>query len=81
MSSDERVERFQRQVAECQAKADAARTEETRRAWLIAAREWSSMLERERMRYVAEPAATLIPSGANTRLEAGLKELAGKSRG
>jgi hypothetical protein len=80
MSTSERVARFRRQVAECQAKAVAARSEENRRAWLICARGWQSMVEKEELRYVSEPASTLIPSGPNTEVEAVLKDLAKKSR-
>jgi hypothetical protein len=38
---------FRRQAAESETKAANARTEETRRAWLIIARDWAKMAERE----------------------------------
>ena len=52
MSMSDRVSRFREQVAECQAKAAAAKTDETRRAWLICARDWQRMHDKEELRYV-----------------------------
>jgi hypothetical protein len=37
-------------------------------------------VEKEELRYVSEPASTLIPSGPNTEVKAVLKDLAKKSR-
>ena len=37
------------------------------------------MVEKEELRYVSEPATTLIPGGPNTEVEAALKALAQKS--
>lgn len=79
MSTSERVARFRQQVAECQAKAAAAKTDETRRAWLICARDWQRMVDKEELKYVSEPASTLIPGGQET--EAALKVLAQKASG
>ena len=42
-----RAETVRRQAAESETKAANARTDETRRAWLIIARDWSKMAERE----------------------------------
>ena len=80
MSTTDRAEQFRRQVAGCQAKAAAARTEETRRAWLIAARGWQDMLEREESKSLNGPATSLIPGGVNADLETALKELAVRAR-
>ena len=80
MSTSERVARFRQQVADCQAKAAAAKTDETKRAWLVCARGWQAMLDKEELKYVSEPASTLIPSGPNTDLETSLKALAQKAR-
>ena len=80
MSPVDRVERFRKQVADCEAKAASARSEETRRAWLICARGWRSMLEKEELKYLDEPASTLIPAGSHTEIEDALRELVAKSR-
>ena len=73
-----RIERFRHQVADCEARAAAARTPENRRAWLIAARGWRLMAEREALKYLEQPAATLIPTGSE--VEDALKELAQRAR-
>jgi hypothetical protein len=73
----DRATRFRQQIAQCEAKAEAARTEETRRAWLICANGWRSMLEKEELNYVSEPTATLIPDN----LQDNLRQLARKNRG
>ena len=80
MTVTDRVARFRQQFAECQAKAAAAKTDETRRAWLICARDWQKMLDKEELRYVSEPASTLIPGGANTEMESALKTLKERTR-
>jgi hypothetical protein len=46
MPSD-RVVQFRRHVLECEQRAHRAKTPEMHRAWLIAAREWHKMAERE----------------------------------
>jgi hypothetical protein len=45
--SANRVAQFRQQAAESELKASKSRTEETRRAWLIVAREWTKMADRE----------------------------------
>ena len=45
-----RIELFRKRVLEAKTKAFTAKTEETRRAWLIVARDWTKMLEREEAR-------------------------------
>jgi len=45
-----RIELFRKRVLEAETKAFTARTEESRRAWLIVARDWTKMLEREEAR-------------------------------
>jgi hypothetical protein len=42
-----RVARFRQQAAESELKAAKSKIEETRRAWLIVAREWTKMADRE----------------------------------
>jgi hypothetical protein len=66
-------------VADCESKAEKARTEETRRAWLIAARDWKKMAEREELKYLDTSASTLIPNGNNVELEDAIRRLAAKS--
>ncbi len=55
--SAERILKFRKQVTECEHKAAQARTEETRRAWLIAARDWAAMAEREQAKMAASSEA------------------------
>ena len=63
------------QLAECAQKAATARTEETRRAWLIAARGWQKMIEQLELKSqrTVEPAANFIPEVDDL-----LKQLAAK---
>lgn len=79
MNATDRATRFRQQIAQCEAKAAAARTEETRRAWLICARGWQTMLDKEETKYLDDPGVTLIPAGPN--LEDSLRQLAQKNRG
>jgi hypothetical protein len=52
--SAERALQFQKRAAECHLKASKATTEQMRRAWLIAARDWEKMAEREQAKTKAE---------------------------
>ena len=45
-----RIELFRKHALEAESKAFTAKTEESRRAWLIVARDWTKMLEREEAR-------------------------------
>jgi hypothetical protein len=54
--SAERALQFQKRAAECHLKASKATTEQMRRAWLIAARDWEKMAEREQAKTKAETA-------------------------
>lgn len=58
MSSD-RVAQFRQQVFECEQRALSAKTEEMRRAWTIAAREWNKMVEREAAKPVTPEVASV----------------------
>jgi hypothetical protein len=57
-SPAERVVLFRGKAAECQLRAASAKTEESRRAWLICARDWNKMAEREEAE-VAKPLTQL----------------------
>ena len=52
--SSERALHFQARAAECQLKASTAKTDEMRRAWLIAARDRALMAEREHAKVMQE---------------------------
>ena len=45
--STERAALYRKRVAECELKATHAKAEESRRAWLIVARDWKKMAVRE----------------------------------
>jgi hypothetical protein len=45
---------FRKRALEAESKAFNARTEEVKRAWLIVARDWTKMAEREEVRTGAE---------------------------
>ena len=49
-----RAEMFRRQAGESVIKAANARTEETRRAWLIIARDWTKMAEHDEAKTLAK---------------------------
>ena len=53
MSAD-RVAQFRQYAAESELKASKSKTDETRRAWLIMAREWTKMADRERAKTKAQ---------------------------
>jgi hypothetical protein len=48
--STERAALYRKRVAESELKATQAKAEETRRAWLIVAREWKKMAVREEVK-------------------------------
>jgi hypothetical protein len=77
MDTAKRVAYFRDQVAECERRSANARNDSDKRAWLIAARGWKNMAEREELKYLDAPAATLIPAGEG--LEDVLDKLAAKS--
>ena len=45
-----RIELFRKRVLEAETKAFTAKIEESRRAWLIVARDWTKMLDQEEAR-------------------------------
>jgi hypothetical protein len=63
MNSINRADFLRAQFAECEQKAASARTDETRRAWLIAARGWQKMIEQLELKDVktVEPPVSLVP--------------------
>ena len=70
-----RADEFRKQVLEAESKAFLAKTEPTRRAWMIIAREWNKMAEREELKYHAAPQTHLVPEPVS-ELEAGIRSLA-----
>lgn len=57
----DRTDLFRKRVLEAESKAFTAKTEETRRAWLIVARDWHLMAEREHLKYHPAPESKLGP--------------------
>ena len=49
MGPPNRTELFRKRALEAESKAYTAKTEETRRAWMIIARDWYRMAEREEL--------------------------------
>ena len=47
----DRTDLFRKRALEAESKAFTAKTEETRRAWLIVARDWTIMADREYVKY------------------------------
>jgi hypothetical protein len=73
MSSD-RTANFWRQAEYATSRADKARSDELRRAWLIVARDWANMARREeekvllqKLAYVAET-APMAPEASHDEL-------------
>lgn len=52
-----RTELFRKRVLEAESRAFTAKAAESRRAWLIVAREWTKMLEREEKRIKTKSSA------------------------
>lgn len=77
MNTTERATLYRQRSTDFEQKASTARTEEMRRAWLILARDWKKMAEREELKFFSAPA--LIPEPEND-LEQAIKQLAGKYR-
>jgi hypothetical protein len=50
--SAERVALFRQRAAEAELKASSAKAEESRRAWLIVARDWIRMAERDEAKFL-----------------------------
>lgn len=73
----DRIAEFCAQALAAESNAFRAKTEPTRRAWMIVAREWNKMAERERLKYHAAPNASLIPE---QELEAGIRALAATTK-
>ena len=65
------------QAAECERRSANARNVSDKQAWLIAARGWKNMAEREELKHIDVEAAP-IPAG--DRVEEALAKLAAKSR-
>ena len=60
----ERAALFRQRVQEAERKADGASSEESRRAWLIVARDWGRMAAKEELKLLSEQEAsetTLVP--------------------
>jgi len=68
MNTPDRSALFRRRAAESEQKAAEAKAEETRRAWLIIARDWARMAQREEMKTLSELEAKqtpLVPTGGD----------------
>ena len=62
--AQDRAAHFRKQALEAETKAFNAKTEETRRAWLIVARDWTKMANKEETRSQAEEIEQLLLSAA-----------------
>jgi hypothetical protein len=78
MSAD-RTANFWQQAEYATSRADKARSDELRRAWLIIARDWANMARREeekvllqKLAYVAE-SVPMAPHAGNSELSGGLE--------
>ena len=57
----QRAAMFRQRAAESESRASAAQSEDMRRAWLIVARDWRRMAERDELRYLDGEVAKLAP--------------------
>ncbi len=71
MSIGDRAALFRKRALEAESKAFLAKTEESRRAWMIVARDWSRMAEREDLKYLDAPDSRLAPDQSDPALVPG----------
>ena len=75
----DRTDLFRKRALEAESKAFTAKTEETRRAWLIVARDWTIMADREYLKYHPATEAKLAPEADWQALERAIRNLAAES--
>jgi hypothetical protein len=62
-NGSERAALYRQRAEEIEQKALTARTAEMQRAWRILAEDWRKMADREELKFLLAPQATLSPSG------------------
>jgi hypothetical protein len=71
----DRAAQFRKHALEAESKAFRAKTEESRRAWMIVARDWTLMAEREELKFVELPETAIAPAQLD-ELEDAVRQLA-----
>jgi hypothetical protein len=71
----DRAAEFRKHALEAESKAFRAKSEESRRAWLIVARDWTLMAEREELKFVETPETAIAPQQLD-ELEDAVRQLA-----
>jgi hypothetical protein len=71
----DRAAGFRKHALEAESKAFRAQTEESRRAWMIVARDWTLMAEREELKYLDTADSGLAPEQVE-EMEDAIRQLA-----
>lgn len=71
----DRAAQFRKHALEAESKAFRAKTEESRRAWMIVARDWTLMAEREELKFIETPETAIAPQQIE-ELEDAVRQLA-----
>ena len=74
----DRTDLFRKRALDAETKAFTAKTDETRRAWLIVARDWTIMADREALKHRLATKARLTPHADKADFESALGELAAR---
>ena len=77
----DRTDLFRKRALDAESKAFVAKAEESRRAWLIVARDWTIMADRERLKYQPATEPKLAPEQDGQSIESAIRELAGIGSG
>ena len=72
----DRTDLFRKRALDAESKAFTAKTEESRRAWMIVARDWTIMADREHLKYQPAIEASLAPDDSLPVLENAIRDLA-----
>ena len=75
----DRTDLFRKRALDAESKAFTAKTEESRRAWMIVARDWTIMADREHLKYHRATEAKLAPHEGSDDLESAIRQLAASS--
>jgi hypothetical protein len=71
----DRAALFRKHALDAESKAFRAQSEPSRRAWMIVARDWTLMAEREELKYLETPDSGLAPQQVE-ELEDAIRQLA-----
>ena len=71
----DRTDLFRKHALDAESKAFNAKTDETRRAWLIVARDWTIRADREYLKYHPATKAKLAPEAGADTLESAIRAL------